>query len=107
MSVEIRGFEEMEDELARLQEQLESFDGSHELSMSELFTKDFMTTYTDFDSIQELFEASPWTVESQENFEQIPVDEFDEFVDEYTGFNSWEVMLSAAGREWVTRQLAA
>lgn len=106
MSVEIRGFEELADELDRLQERVETAEGETAVSFDELFPADFMATYTAFDSIQAFFEASPWTVESDADFGAIPEDEFDEYVDDHTEFDSWEGMLSSAAREWIGRKLA-
>lgn len=107
MSIEIRGFEELQDDLDRLQDRAESVEGGNAVSITELFPEDFMRTYTDYRSIHDFFDASPWTVESEADFEQIPENEFDAYVDEHTGFNSWEAMLSAAAREWIGRELAA
>ncbi|NGM68073.1 hypothetical protein G6M89_03435 [Natronolimnobius sp. AArcel1] len=98
MSVRIEGFEGLSD-------RVESIGGENTITMSELFRPDFMQTYTDYDTIEAFFDESPWTVESQADFETIPQDEFDMYVDENTGFNSWEMMLKAAGREWISRQL--
>ena len=106
MSVEISGFEDLADELDELQERVETIDGKNAVSIAELFPPDFMQTYSEFDSMQEFFEESPWTVESEADFGAIPEDPFDAHVDDHTGFDSWETMLSAAAREWVGRKLA-
>ena len=106
MSVEISGFEDFADELDELQDRVETIDGKNAVSITELFPPDFMQTYSEFDSIQEFFEESPWTVESEADFGAIPEDPFDAYVDDHTGFDSWETMLSAAAREWVGRELA-
>lgn len=106
MSVEIRGFEDLADDLDRLQERTESVAGENAVSVDELFPADFMQTHTEFETIQAFFEASPWTVETEADFEAIPGREFDEYVDEHTGFSSWEAMLTAGAREWVLRELA-
>lgn len=105
MSVHIEGFDEFREELDQLKERTKDLDGGNEIPMDELFRSDFMQTYTEFDSIADFFEESPWNVQSQEDFKQIPEDKFDQYVDTHTGFNSWEAMLKAAGREWVARQL--
>lgn len=99
MSVQIEGFEELAD-------QLEERSDSLEIPMDELFTDGFMASNTDFGSISEFFEESPWTIESEEDFHNIDEDEFDRYVDEHTGFSSWEAMLTAAAREWLTRQIS-
>jgi hypothetical protein len=105
MSVEIEGFEDLTDELDRLVERLDVIDGEHQISFDELFTPDFMRTYSEFDSIDAFLDASPWTVESEADFKRIPEAKFDAYIDERTGFNSWEAMLAAATREWLSRQL--
>jgi hypothetical protein len=107
MSVEIEGFEEMADQLDRLGERAESGERTNVVSFDELFPEDFMRTYTDYESIEAFFAASPWTVETEADFKQIPEVELDEYVAEHTGFNSWEAMLSVAAREWLNQQLSA
>lgn len=102
MSVEIRGFEE---EIDRLEERVGAVDGEVVVSVTELFPDGFMETHTDFESIHAFFDASPWTIESERDFASLPADEVDAYVGAHTGFNTWDAMLSAAGREWVTRQL--
>lgn len=106
MSVEIEGFEELTDELDRLAENAGAIDGELDVSFDELFTPDFMRTFSDYDSIDAFLEASPWTVESREDFNRIPSADFDAYVDDHTGFNSWDAMLAAAAREWLSRQLS-
>jgi hypothetical protein len=77
-----------------------------DVHFSELFTAQFMRTHTDeFGSFEEFLEESPWTVESEVDFEAIPEREFDEYVAGNTVFKDWESMMSAAAREWAVRQL--
>lgn len=104
MSIEIEGIEELEAELQGLADRLEQSGG--EIPMDDLFTEDFMESYTEFDSIEAFLDESPWYVESESDFESIPADDFDVFVDEHTDFDSWETMVQAAGREYVLRQAA-
>lgn len=103
MSVQIEGFEELADQLEELSA---SLDVDQNIPIEELFTDGFMATNTESDSISDFFAKSPWTIESEEDFHNIDEDEFDRYVDEHTGFSSWEAMLSAAAREWLTRQLS-
>lgn len=106
MSVHIEGFDGLGEELRELSEDAEAVDGSHEIPMDELFPSSFMETYTEFGSLEEFFTASPWDVETREDFKQIPEKKFDEYVNENTGFSDWEAMLSVAAREWIARQLS-
>lgn len=104
MSVEIEGLEDLEEELQGLAERLEQAGG--EIPMTELFTDNFMTSYTEFSSLEEFFDESPWVVESESDFEAIPADKFDTYVDKHTDFDSWDAMLHAAGREYILREVA-
>lgn len=95
-------FDDMADEAEELEGELE---GENEVPFNELFTEKFMRQNTDVDSFDEFLEQSQWEVESQEDFRAIPDDEFDEYVDEHSDFDSWEEMLGTAGREKVARDL--
>jgi len=105
MSVHIEGFEDFDEELRELQESADGLDGSTEIPMDQLFTEGFMQSYTSFSSLAAFFDDSPWTVETREDFKSIPEADFDRYVGKNTGFDDWETMLQAAGREWVTGQL--
>lgn len=50
-------------------------------------------------------EASEWKVESVEDFEGKPEDEWDRFVAANTGFPDWESMLSLAIERYTLRHL--
>jgi len=98
MSITVEGAEEFGTELER---RLEERDGR--LQMTEVFTDGFMRTYTDFDSFTAFLEVSPWTVETQSDFESIPGDEFDAYVAEHSAFDSWEGFVKAGVREYLLR----
>lgn len=76
----------------------------NEIPIKQLFTEEFMQLYTEFVSFEALLEASPWEVEDEEDFEAIPEDEFDTYVDEHTDFPSWEVMYQTAAQQFLERQ---
>lgn len=73
------------------------FGEENEIPFVELFTEKFMQLYTEFDSIEDFFEVSPWDVEGQDDLEAIPENEMDEYVDAHTDFPEWEVMMDTAG----------
>jgi hypothetical protein len=60
--------------------------------------------HSGFDSFDQFLDESPWTVETHDDFEEIPTARFDEYVAEHTTFDTWEAMLSTAGRQWVIEQ---
>lgn len=76
----------------------------NEITFEQLFTEEFMQLYTEFESFDELLEASQWEVEDQDDFEAIPEDAFDTYVDDHTDFPSWEVMYQTAAQRFLERQ---
>ena len=75
------------------------------LKFEEIFTSEFMNKYTDYSSIDEMFNKSEFTIESNEDFDKIPVDQLDRFVKENTKFPTWAEMIGTAGEEYVIRKL--
>lgn len=75
------------------------------IPFTEVFPEEFMKLYTEFETIEAFFEASPWTVEAQDDFRKIPEDEFDEYVDEHTDFPSWEIMLQTGQKRLIERRV--
>lgn len=64
-----------------------------------------MEEYTEVDTLEVFFDQSPWTVESQEDLEAISDNEFDEYVNEHTVFETGDEMGEKAGKEWVAKQI--
>lgn len=75
------------------------------IPFNEIFPEDFMLLYTEFDSIEAFFEASPWDVEDERDFRAIPDEPFDEYVSNHTDFPSWEIMYHSAGKRFMQRRL--
>jgi hypothetical protein len=80
-------------------------EASGEVSFPELFNPNFMTTFTNFSSIDEFLKKSPFEVHSQEDFENIDTGELDKYVAENTKFSSWEEMKSKAGEMYMKYKL--
>jgi hypothetical protein len=99
------GVSKMKRRLEELRRNAEALDGTHHIPLTELFPVSFLVKNTEFDSLESMFEASGFAVESQEDFEDIPDDEWDSFIREHTHFPSWEEMLSAAVQQWAVRKL--
>lgn len=104
MSVEIEGLDDLEAELKGLAEGIERAGG--EIPMTDLFTDEFMKSFTQFDSLGAFFDGSPWSVRSESDFDAIPADEFDAYIEGSTNFDSWDTMVRVAGREFLLREVA-
>lgn len=96
VKIDTRGF----DELERKSEEVERR-GAAGVQLKELFPPNFMTQYSDFNSIDELVEASGITFESIEDFNKIP----EQFIRSRTRFSNWNEMLNAASARWFARGL--
>lgn len=105
MGFETDGFDEFGDKVGEIADNARSLDGENEVSFGELFTDSFVDSHTDFETIDGFFDASPWEVEDEEDFDAIPETDLDEYVDEHTTFLDWEEMIGTAGEQWMSRQL--
>lgn len=105
MSIEIKGFGDLQKKLDRLQKNAEALSGTQEVPLSKLITSNFMRLHTNVSSFDEFLKAGGYQVNSKEDFEAIPDDEFDAYVRENTKFTSWQDMLQAAVRDYVAKKL--
>lgn len=103
--IEFEGFDDLQRELEELAENARRLDGTNEVPLTDLFPPSFIRRHSRFVDIEALFEASPWTVATADDFATIPDDEWDEFIDEHTSFQDWESMQGAGAQEWVAREL--
>jgi len=97
-------FDEFGETLEKLQKKAGSLDGQ-QMSLAELFDPPFMLAYTQFNTIDELFEAGGFRIESTEDLERLPEEELDRHVAAHTEFATWSDMFAAAGQEWAKRTL--
>jgi hypothetical protein len=105
MSVQIKGLDEVQRKLRQISDNAKKLQGEHQISFEVLFNNRFMEKYTDTSSIEEFLERSGFVINSQEDFEKIPNEEFDIYVQKNTQFSSWEEMLQEATGEYVSKQL--
>lgn len=75
------------------------------ISFPDLFPPEFMAQYSNFGTIEELFEKSGFKVESAADFEDIPDNEWEAYISQNTRFSSWEDMQKTAGNALVQRTL--
>ncbi|KUO69829.1 MAG: hypothetical protein APF81_06215 [Desulfosporosinus sp. BRH_c37] len=95
-------------DLANLAENLENAEKSEKsmsmVSFKDLFTPDFMTTYTDFANFSELLINGKFNVNSLEEFLTILDKKFDKFIKKRTKFQSWEEMQSTAVADYLKKK---
>lgn len=105
MSIRLKGFDEMKRKLHDLCTRAERLHGEHEIDFNDLFPTDFVRRFTDFLTLDELFAASGFKIESTADFEKIPTDQWDTFIQRNTLFGSWQEMQEKAMGEWMARQI--
>lgn len=102
--LKITGLDEAIKKLNDLKKKANSMNGQS-VPIEEILTSAFLTQHTPFGSATEMYEASGFKIETKEDFEAVPDDEWDAFVRSVSGFDNWQAMLGAASKEWATKQL--
>jgi|GEM_PF-284419 hypothetical protein len=98
----IKGLDQIQRQLERLQKNAEKLHGTHHIPMNELFPPSFMRRYSSYATFQEMYDASPF---NNMDFEKIPDADWGEYVCRSTKFTSWEKMRGAATEEWAKARL--
>lgn len=105
MSVKITGIKNLEAKLKDLGKRARELDGNHNVPLSELLTHSFVAGCSRFSSVDELFKASGFSINSPEDFKAIPDDKWDDFIRDNTTFANWSDMLTAASAAWTKDRL--
>jgi hypothetical protein len=101
----IEGVDELQKTLNDLAKKAEALDGEHNIPVAELLTDSFVLQHTSFSSATEMFTASRFKVETQEDFAAIPDSDWDNYIRSISSFDSWQSMLVVAVQEWTKQQL--
>ena len=73
--------------------------------INEILSSSFLLQHTPFGSADEMYEASGFKIETEEDFTAVPDDEWDGFIRSISSFPDWQSMLDKARKEWVTKKL--
>ena len=103
MPVKFDGFDEFHKSLKNISDNIEKNAGEREVSLDDLFTKEFMNSCSEYNTFNELLDAGGFDSSSQEAFEAIPDEEIDVFIKENTNYDSWEDMLGSANDEYIAK----
>lgn len=103
--MKINGIDKLSKELSRLGDNAKKLSKKDSVDFSELFNRKFLSKHSSFSSFEDLVDKSPFTINSNQDFEAIPDDEWEKFITENTDFSSWEDMKSEATQEWVAKEL--
>lgn len=105
MTFRMDGFDELQRKLQNMADNLREIEGTNEVPMSEVITPEFLSSCSRFASLEELFAASGFKVDSSEDFKAIPDDEWDAFIRQHTNFETWQEMLGEASAVWAKNRI--
>lgn len=104
--IEMKGFDEVQKRLGDMAERAAELDGKQQtVPLSELLNDDFIAEHSSFASFNKLLAASPFKVETKEDFEAIPNDDWNTYIANNTSFESWEEMQHRAAAEYLANQI--
>ena len=105
MSVKIKGLDGVKKELDKTTKQVRNVGNKKKISYGELFPNSFISRFTNFKTIDEMFDKNSFKIESLEDLEAIPDAEWDNFIRENTKFDSWGKMQETAFGEWTSKKI--
>lgn len=89
----------------KLAKNIKDVDGTSQVQLTDLMTSEFISGCSSYENLDSLFSQSGFKIESKEDFEAIPDNEWEEFIVNNTSFDSWEEMQENAMRAYVKKQL--
>lgn len=101
----ITGLDKLSRKLKDLSRRAAALDGSHTVPLGELLTPSFLSKHTPYSSLDEMFDASGFKIETEEDFAAIPDNKWDEFIRSVSSFPDWQSMLQEAVKDWTAKQL--
>lgn len=100
-----RGLKDFQRKLKELEQNANKLKGDNSVPITELFHPNFMLSYTQFNTIEDMFKKSPFKIDSEEDFKAIDESKWDMFIVVSTKFDSWEEMQETAATEWTAKKL--
>ncbi len=80
-------------------------EGKKRIPLNEMLTPKFIIEYTCFTKAEELFAASGFKIDSEDDVAAIPNDKWNGFIRSISTFSDWEAMLEEATKEWIIKNL--
>jgi hypothetical protein len=108
VKVDLKGLDQLQRKLKDLEHKARVLDGKHQIQLSELFPASFLRAHTRFSSLDDLESKARergFSLGSQEDWDNLPGDQWDAFIAEHTHFTTWKDMLGKGAAEWTSRQL--
>lgn len=88
-----------------ISKRLEEVSGENTIPFNLLFNGEFLKEYSRFSSIDELFDASGFEINNQEDFDNLNLEKWDEFISQNTKFDNWKDMFNKAASVYFTNYI--
>lgn len=105
--IKIAGIDKLQKQLKQMEKGAKELERTKQVSFAELFTPSFMRKYTHFSSFGELLQSGGFKADSQEEFEAIPDEPFDNHIAAVTKFTNWQDMLEKATEQYALKKNGA
>ena len=102
----MEGSDQLQRKLKRIEENIDPISGSRTIPIQELLNDEFMKGNTNYQTCQEMFDESPFKIESHTDFDVIPDDQRNAYISLNTKFSDWNGMLEEAAKEMIQRELS-
>ncbi|AVO02337.1 hypothetical protein BU036_09190 [Staphylococcus simulans] len=104
--VKTNGLDKFIKRLDEISNNAEEISGTHNYSFDEVFSEKFMKSNTDQTDIYEFINGANLDVNNQSEFEKITeTDEWNEYVNNHSKFDSWKAMFESAVHQMMTEKL--
>lgn len=105
MSFEISGLDDLVKSFEQMERNAEELENNSFVPFDKLFNSNFLKKCSSFSSFEKLLDAGNFNIESQEDFDAIPLEKLDKHIASVTSFSSWNNMLEQATSEYITSEL--
>jgi hypothetical protein len=105
MKITVKSSGTLEKKLNELKNNAAALQGQQQVALKDLLTPAFVAGCSSYASLDDLFAASPFTINTLDDFKAIPDVEWNSFISTHTSFASWEEMQHGAMKEYIRGKL--
>ncbi|MGO2118505.1 MAG: hypothetical protein ACTH29_06175 [Fusobacterium sp.] len=103
--MKVKGLDSLTKDIKKLEKNAKSLNGYNSIPFNDLFSYEFMSENTNFDSIEEFFRGAGIEVNIQEEFQELDERVLNDAVVRFTQYSSWDEMAHEAGALYIKRKL--
>lgn len=100
--IKVKGLDKLQNKLKKASKQLKEMEGTKKVLLTDLLNENFLRKYTDFNTLDELF--NKFSITSNEDIEN-NIEQLDNEVKANSNFSSWQEMLESATHYYFEKQL--